>query len=98
MKFIITIQICVIMPLFLVIAYYTSKINSIKNAKKYQGHYIEIFAKRFNKDILPIFNFDIEEQTTLKMLQKRRNMIIFFWWLNFISLISTAIFHDYYLE
>ena len=85
------IQVCCFAPLMSLIAYYTSKMESIRNNRVYKGIFLEVFSLRINNDIAPIFSFQSEKSPELIRLQKIRNIVIAVWWFNFLFLFGFAL-------
>ena len=91
MEIVLIAQICSFVPLMVFIAYFTSKMESIRNNKVYRGIFIEVFAYKVNNDIAPFFDFRAEESSELKRLQKNRNIVVAIWWLNFLLVFGFAL-------
>ena len=91
MEIVLIAQICSFVSLMVFIAYFTSKMESIRNNKVYRGIFIEVFAKTVNNDIAPFFDFRAEESSELKRLQKIRNIVVAIWWFNFLLVFGFAL-------
>lgn len=71
------------------IAHYTAKIRFMSEDKRGYNFFIDVLMKRINNDSAPIPYFHYKNKDKkLHILYKRRNIIVYIWWINLLLLMS----------